>query len=237
MLRVPKFLLYFKQGDFKTGYRIALSYCMKTSLHVIYFTFCFIIFSAALAQAQTGCPSTPDVTVIQSPESFKWAFLNISECEWRRQEIIIALPSLNGFMAMNKAINKMEEKRLELNDDRPFRIKIRDTDLSLYKVHLDRHSVSVVLVQDLSRIKAVDNVKLENGQNETSFNSIYIIQPASPGINFESASRKNKQLYIKLGASVGPAINFKRDDLSQGQMTPTFGVRTNLKLLINFQLN
>lgn len=203
---------------------------MKNTLRIIYFSFCLIVLSAAAAEAQTSCSTTPDVTVFDGRESFELSQVNISDCEWNRKEIFIAAPETKHFIALNKTLRKMEEKRRGINQT-PYRIKFNDTDLNLYRIDLNRQTVSLVLAQDLTRIRAAS---LREGQG-LNIDRVYSLQAASPGVTFESTSKDRKSFYIKIGGNVGPAFSVNRSTFDPvAEQFPTLGIRTNLKVLINF---
>lgn len=203
---------------------------MKNTLRIIYFSFCFIIFSVAIAQAQTVCSSTPEVTVVGGTEATGLSKINISDCEWNRREIFIAAPETKQFIALNKTLKKMEEKRRGIHQT-PYRVKFNDTDLNLYRIDLNRQTVSLVLAQDLTRIRAA-NIREGQGLN---IDRVYSLQAASPGVTFESQSKDKKSFYIKVGGSVGPAFSVNTSTFDPtAEQFPTLGIRTNLKVLINF---
>ncbi len=205
---------------------------MKNTLRTLIVTFCFLTFNAALAQAQSSCPSTPDVTLFDG-QSMEWGALPISDCEFSNREIFIALPPTKPFVLTNKWLKRIEEKSFQKYEP-PFEMHIKGSSLTLYRINLNDKTISVVLAQDLTVLKARSYFTSKSQYDERDYNKFFSVQPASPGINYQTVSGKKRNLFIKIGASVGPAFSLNRGFFPETAVPPSFGIRSNLKLLIKF---
>lgn len=190
------------------------------------------MFSATVAQAQTSCPTTPEVTVLDGQVE-DLSSVEISDCEWNRQEIYIAAPAVKDFLVLTKTMKRIETKQAKRFDVEN-RVKFSGQEMNLYKVDLKRKSLSLVLVQDILKLRMINPEQINERGDGLFFDRYFMVQPASPGVTFQTHNRK-KTLHVKVGVSAGPAYTIDRSNLEASErLFPTIGMRTNLKVFLNF---